>query len=196
MKGMIALFFLVALLSDPLDLRGQTGTSFGPITLGRVLPALPACQEQQRFQSSYEGQGVCQKTDTIGVRTVWNVPYDGAKTDIGQTDACYRKSNQSLPDTDANCPVAQVTVSIAEEQCAPVLTALKTKFGAPRVGTEVLANGFGARWQHTTYAWVMKDGAIINYSVHLERDGGCFLLAETSEYKAEYDARVHKKVQF
>ncbi|MFZ0774686.1 MAG: hypothetical protein WCA49_14620 [Candidatus Sulfotelmatobacter sp.] len=194
-RRLLILLCVVSTLSFG-SLAQEDPYSFGPIILGKALAPLPECQRPKDHPYDVEANGPCQETIIAGVRTIRNVPYDGAEAYLTATDECFKQHRGSLVETDAECAVAQMAISITEEQCGPVLKALQNKFGSPASHKETMQNGFGVSWDVTTYLWSTKNGDTISYSVHLRREGGCFLVAETQKFQAEYEERVHKKVQF
>ena len=131
--------------------------TFGPIILGQVLTPLPECQKQKTNPFEVVTSGPCQETITEGVRTIRNIPYDGAEVHLESTDECFQQNHQSLVEANAKCPVAHVFITIAEEQCGPVLKALKGKFGPSASYTETVQNGFGASWDITLYPLERKE---------------------------------------
>ena len=180
----------VPLLILLLVLPAAAQITIGPVTLGKFLPDLPACQ------FTGEDEGPCRD----GVH-VWNVPYDGAgKLDLSPLDSCLTKYDLLLDPDGAmvdKCPIAQLAIyDIPGSQCTTVLAALKKKFGPPVAGAKIMTNAFGAIWKNTRYRW-NKTGGSINLSVNPDfGKDSCDLFAATNAWHAEKSAERHKKVTF
>lgn len=164
-----------------LPMHAQQRASFGPVTLGKVLPALPACGAPDS-EGHYKQRGPC------WVRTgedllVFHVITDTALTVV--MDDCGPRDRRS-------CPVGQVTTVIAESLCGKMLARLTRRFGAPAHHEVPSQNALGVRWTRHDYLWKLGSGDLIYYATHSDMNGGnCRLEASTLSARA---ARIKEGV--
>jgi len=176
-----AVAMLVPFLLQPVHAQRQHPASFGPITLGKPLPELPACGPRNS-EGELPVRQPCLEEEDVPVQsrdwtvTVGNLPFDGGHM-LVLTAECGEDRTA--------CPVVQITAPIYPNMCKKVLARLTAKFGAPRYRPKSVQNGFGARWTREHYFWHFAEGDIVWYSAHEEiDDAGCQLEAVTRARQA------------
>ncbi len=185
LSGMLA----AVLLASPLHPQGRTAT-FGPLTLGKPLPALPACGPRNS-EGALQVREPCLEDEDLPedkrewTVTVGNLPFDGGYL-LVQTSACAQNRMA--------CPIVQIETPVYEYMCAKVLAHLTAKFGAPVHHPVTVQNGFGAHWTQQHYYWKFTSGDLVYYAVHDDIDGGpCHLEATTRAFRAANDKKPEVK---
>jgi hypothetical protein len=165
---------LVMALVFLLPLRAQQRAGFGPVTLGKRLPVLPACGAPNS-EGQYQQKGPCwvrNGEDVLVFHVITDTPLTVVRDDCGPRD---RRS----------CPVGQVSTDIAESSCQKMLARLTRQFGTPAHHAVPSQNAFGAHWTRHDYLWKLASGDMIYYATHPDRNGGnCRLEASTLASRA------------
>ena len=181
--------FYVIILVAALPIQAQQHpVSFGPVTMGKALPALPDCP-LDKYNMPVDGKEPClwrthePWTETPELYAVNVVPHSTLKIDI---EACGAQDRWF-------CPVGQITADVPEVfdgtlVCRSVLARLTTKFGGPVHRAIPLQNGFGAHWTEHDYIWTFASGDRVGYGTNMEVGGGnCYLSASTRAFRAVSD---------
>lgn len=165
---------LVMALVFLLPLHAQQRVSFGPVTLGRPLPVLPACGAPDS-EGHYKQPGPCwEKTgeDLLLLHVITDTALNVVRDDCGPRDRW-------------SCAVGQVSTVIAESLCGKMLGRLTRQFGVSAHHAVPSQNAFGARWTEHDYWWKFASGDLIYYATHPDMNGGnCRLEASTLSARA------------